>query len=1064
MRLLLTLTLILSFFFLDAQTPAVEWQKCLGSNFSDYADNIQPTSDGGYIISGLSTGPDNGDVMGHHGNPTVGDLWIVKMNSSGQIEWQKSLGGNQSETGGYILQTSDGGYIIAGASSSVGCELSGNHGEFDFWVVKLNSKGDMQWQKMYGGSKTEIAYSISQSADGGYFVAGITSSNDGDVSGNHGDIDYWIIKIDAVGKLIWQKTLGGTQQDICKSIRASSDGGCIVTGTSDSNNGDASGNHGSTDGWVVKLSDKGTIQWQKMLGGSMSEQLDCIQITSGGYILSGLSNSFDGDVNGVHGGYDAWIVKLDLNGKIIWQKCYGGSNYDVAKYIQNTADGGYIFIGASISTDGDITCNAGTRDLLVIKINSAGILQWQKTIGGVDFDEGVCVQPLQNGSYIVAGNTSSSDIESYHTPVGGGIYDDKYDYWVIKLSPPPASGSIPVVKIDPSSVIICQGNKAKITASVLYGGINPVYQWQKNGITVGNTSSVYIDQALNDNDQVTCIVKQGNKCENSNLQGSDVARIKLQHNLPLPEISISSENPYACNCATVTIKAAVSNGGGSSSFQWKINGNNIGGNTNILISNNLKDGDIITCTYSDNFTCAADGSVIADTIIIGGANGALPTLSISASADTVCKGTAVTFTAIANHAGTNPVYQWKINNVNAGTNSAIFLNAGLSDGDIVTCSIKTDPLFTCAAGAGANSNGITIRIIDKLTPSVKIAANTTSICAGSPVTFTATASGAGSNPVYQWKVNGVNTGTNNKTFSSSSLANNDTISCIVNTDPSYTCALATQAVSDNIVLTVTSGTVPTVAITADRNDVCAGENVTITARAENAGINPTFQWVLNNEILPDNSPVYKSNRLVNGDRIFCRVIPGAGACSALPDSSDIFLASIKNLPVVTVTPADTTIMKGMQASLNAEVSGSVSAFQWTPAGKLTNPLSLDPQTIMLNENTSYTLTVIDDNGCSASATARIKIGIAFFMPDAFTPNDDGLNDLFRIPPDVILDLKEFSIYDRWGTKIFTTTNKNTGWDGTINGKKQGSGSYVYFLKCRIYNKDIFHKGRFTLIK
>lgn len=1062
MTRLLTVALLLICININAQTPVIEWHKCLGSNFSEYVKCVQTTSDGGFIVSGVSGGLDNGDVMGHHGFASGGDIWVVKLDKSGSIEWQKNLGGSDNEEGGYVIQTPDGGYMVAGGGASRDCGVTGNHGQHDFWVIKLNSKGDMVWQKMYGGSKSDIPSSISAGVDGSYYVAGTTESSDGDVTVNHGAMDYWVIKIDAGGKLLWQKSLGGTDYDNASGIRATNDGGCVVAGTTLSSDGDVTGKHGANDYWVVKLDKTGNIQWQKALGGGMTELAECIQLTAdGGYIVSGTANSADGDVTGVHApGFDAWIVKLDSFGNIKWQKCYGGSNNETAKYIQNTADGGYVFTGSSASTNGDITCNAGQTDVLVMKINNSGVLEWQKTMGGVAFDDAYCVQPLNDGSFIVAASTSSPDIAGYHTP-DGGIYDDKFDYWVIKLSAPMATPTAPVVTIDPAGSVVCVGKQAIISASVLYGGVNPVYQWTKNGMSAGTNNALYTDN-FNDGDQVSCVVKNGNICENAGLQGTDLISIKRKTGTQNPEIKISSDNTAACDCATITIKATVSNAGGSPIYQWMVNGNKTGSNAPMMISTHLKDGDIITCSYTDNTNCSANGPVLSNTIKMGG-SGAAPSLTVTAAVDTICKGSTATFTANPVNAGTNPVYQWKINNINAGTNDPVFSVSTLSDGDIINCSIKTDPLFACTTGQGANSNNIVMHVKNKLDPSINIAASSNTICAGSMVTFNATATGAGNNPNYQWKINGVNTGTNNNVYTSSSLANNDLVSCVLTIDPLYSCAIVNQVVSKNIPVTVTTGTVPSVEITADKNNACAGEDITFTAIANDAGSNPTYQWLLNNVLLQVSTPVYTSNKLANGDQLLCKIVPGAGACSFVPDSSNVLVAVIKDTPVVYISPADTIIAKGMQVQLNSMVSGDMISFQWNPGDKLINPLSLNPQTSILNENTSYSLTVSNDKGCKATASAVIKIGTALYMPNAFTPNNDGVNDVFRIPPNAILDLKEFSIYDRWGNKVFTTINKNIGWNGTLNGKKQNAATYVYYIKCIVDNKYILIKGSFLLI-
>ncbi len=239
--------------------PTIEWQKCLGGSAWDWTVSIQQTRDGGYIVAGYSYSND-GDISGNHGNY---DYWVVKLNSAGAVIWQKSLGGSSWDRGYSIQQTSDGGFIIAGESWSNDGDVSGNHGWCDYWVVKLNSAGDIVWQRSLGGSDWDEAYSIQQTTDGGFIVAGDSWSNDGDVSGHHGtpsgSSDYWVVKLNSAGAVIWQKSLGGSDGDEARSIQQTSDGGFIVAGWSDSNDGDVSGNHGGHDYWVVKLSPEDAI-------------------------------------------------------------------------------------------------------------------------------------------------------------------------------------------------------------------------------------------------------------------------------------------------------------------------------------------------------------------------------------------------------------------------------------------------------------------------------------------------------------------------------------------------------------------------------------------------------------------------------------------------------------------------------------------------------------------------------------------------------------------------------------------------------------------------------------
>jgi len=344
----------------------IEWQKCLGGTNVDVANSIQQTSDEGFIVACYTNSID-GDVSGNHGSS---DAWVVKLDSSGDIQWQKCLGGTSTDEANSIQQTSDGGFIVAGKTWSNDGDVSGNHGDRDAWVVKLSSSGNILWQKCLGGTNWDKAYSIQQTSDGGFIVAGSTESNDGDVSGNHVSYDAWVVKLNSSGDIEWQKCLGGTNWDYAYSMQQTSDNGFIVVCYTNSDDGDVSGNHGESDYWVVKLDSSGDIQWQKCLGGTSTDEANSIQQTSdGGFIVAGGTYSNDGDVSGFHGYRDAWIVKLNSSGDIEWQKCLGGTFDDYANSIQQTSDGGFIVAGETWSDDGYVSGRHGGSDYWVVKLN-----------------------------------------------------------------------------------------------------------------------------------------------------------------------------------------------------------------------------------------------------------------------------------------------------------------------------------------------------------------------------------------------------------------------------------------------------------------------------------------------------------------------------------------------------------------------------------------------------------------------------------------------------------------------------------------------------------------------
>ncbi len=414
--------------------PGIEWAKCLGGTSYDYAYSTQQTSDGGYIVAGNSFS-NNQQVSGNHGD---NDYWIVKLDNLGTIQWQKCLGGTFDEYAKSIQQTSDDGYIIAGYAVSNDGDVSGHHGNGmnDYWVVKTDNMGNIQWQKSLGGIDDDFAQSVDQCSDGGYIVAGFTESNDGDVSGNHGIYDYWVVKLNGNGIIQWQKCFGGLGYDKAYSVQQTFDNGFIVAG-----------NNEDDDYWIIKLDSLGSIQWEKPLGGSYSDFAYSIQQTiDEGYIIAGATYSNNGDVSGNHGNNDYWIVKIDSVGTIQWQKCLGGGNDDYAYSIRQTNDGGFVVGGATHSNGGNVSGNHGNLDCWIVKLDSLGIINWQKCMGGSNTDYSTCVNLTSDGGYISAGYTTSNngDVNGYHA---------NWDYWIVKLFSDTIT-SVPIINHNSSAINI----------------------------------------------------------------------------------------------------------------------------------------------------------------------------------------------------------------------------------------------------------------------------------------------------------------------------------------------------------------------------------------------------------------------------------------------------------------------------------------------------------------------------------------------------------------------------------------------------------------------------------
>jgi hypothetical protein len=388
---------------------------------------------------------------------------VVKLDLSGAIQWKKALGGSFSEGGNNIRQTADGGYIVACHSRSNNGDVTGNHGINDAWIVKLAADGTIEWQKAYGSTKNEFAYSIEQTFDGGYIFTGTSDSTGGDVTVNNGEEDFWVVKISATGSIEWEKSYGGSEEDIASVVIQTADSGYMVAGTTISSDGDVTFNHGNKDVWVIKLSKTGAIQWQKTYGGTGNDQVGwefspgALKQIAGGYIFAGWTSSTDGDVTVNHGDYDFWVVKLSTIGNIAWQKTFGGSMDDEANAIQQTSDGGYIVAGVAQSSDGDVTGHHGGYDYWLVKLTSMGSLQWQKAMGGSSLGLGDCafsVEETTDHGIIVGGYSESFDGD-VTTPHG------TYDFWAVKLLCSPGS-------LGPSEV--CKGDTITLTNPAI-GGI-----------------------------------------------------------------------------------------------------------------------------------------------------------------------------------------------------------------------------------------------------------------------------------------------------------------------------------------------------------------------------------------------------------------------------------------------------------------------------------------------------------------------------------------------------------------------------------------------------------------
>ncbi len=462
MRKLYLLFLFLFPFIMYSQD--ILWEKSYGGKNADYLFDAQPTADYGFILAGSSLS----DKTGNKEQENHGDLdyWIWKMKENGDLDWQKSFGGSGFDLLQSIKNTSDGGFILAGTSSSSKSfqKKENCKGLSDFWVIKLNAAGDEQWQRTIGGDGQEELICAFQTRDGGYILGGSSSSSPKSISSSklneksfgtdpyakseksRGNMDYWIVKLNKEGSIEWQKTYGGQYSDLLRSMEQTSDNGYILAGYSNSGvSGDKTdANKGVGDYWIVKINDEGIIQWQKTYGGDGDDQPYVIhESKDGGYILGGNSNSSnalttEGGI--VLNGTDYWILKLDVEGTVVWSKTFDFGKVDILTSLVENDDNTYLIGGharnsAPRSGEGGLTSKAvgliakekdGINDYMALKISDKGEEIWSKSVGSGGEDILRKLVQTRDGGYLMAG-TSNGSSKDKNSSIGSN------DFWVVKL-------------------------------------------------------------------------------------------------------------------------------------------------------------------------------------------------------------------------------------------------------------------------------------------------------------------------------------------------------------------------------------------------------------------------------------------------------------------------------------------------------------------------------------------------------------------------------------------------------------------------------------------------------
>ena len=397
----------------------VAWIKSFGGSGDDTAREVIVTSDGGYAILGFTNSTD-GDLTGKSTN--VNDYWLLRLDAEGELLWTKTYGGSEDDQGQSVIQTADGGFAITGYAMSSDGDASNNEGFHDNWILRLDSEGNILWERSFGFSGHDHSYDVLQTADGGFFFVGFLDITAARSDGfeeksatltRHGVGEFWGTKINAQGNLQWRRYFGGTNNDRAHAVVPAWDGGYVMAGFSESDDFDISDTRGSYDFWVVKVSEQGDKLWERSYGGSGIDIAYDISLTSDrAYVITGHTISSDKEVANPLGESDIWMVKIDQDGQLLWEHTYGGSGFDLGQSVYPAKRGGYIISGNTKSTNGHVSDYFGENDMWVLRTNDAGEVIWQHSFGGSGLDFAFDAVENEDKSVLLVGESESLNLSN----------------------------------------------------------------------------------------------------------------------------------------------------------------------------------------------------------------------------------------------------------------------------------------------------------------------------------------------------------------------------------------------------------------------------------------------------------------------------------------------------------------------------------------------------------------------------------------------------------------------------------------------------------------------------
>ena len=937
---------------------------------------------------------DGGYILGGYTKSFgVGDIdfYLLKTNSIGTLDWARTYGGTGTDFGRWAIPTNDGGFAIGGCTDM-------NATGYDFYLVKTATDGTIQWTKTYGGTADEEAYCLQQTNDGGYILSGYTRSFG--LSQPGGNDDMYVVKTASDGSLQWSNAYGGSSIDYyAYSLKQTNDGGFVVTGST------YSFGQGFNDVYLVKTASDGSIQWTKTFGGSVDDYGNSVQQTAdGGYVVCGYSNSFSGSA-----GNDIYLVKTSSDGNMQWTKTYGGTNSDVGWSVYQTPDAGFVITGGTRSY------GAGNDDVFLVKTTSDGTLQWSQTFGGSQYEVANSVRQTSDGGFVLCGYTNTFG------PTLVNVYLIKTDatgnVGCNQITPPlPSSGTGGIMSTggfaNPGGVVNSGGSSVNVTLSSntftpcspsLFSTISSTSvtcNAQCNGTATaspaGGTAPFTFSWTSGQSTSSVSNLCAGNYTVTVTDGATATTTQTVSIAQPTALTSTASSTATACGSSNGTAAVMVAGGTGSYTYLW-----NPGGQSTSSVSG-LSPGN-----YSATIT-DANGCTQTQTVSITNSNGPNAVMSqVNVLCNGQCTGTA---SAVASGGAQPYSYSWTngqstsaANNLCAGSYSVtVSDNLGCSSTQVVT---------------------ITQPAVISLTLS-----STPAVCTSATGTGSVSASGGSGPYAYLWNPSAAST----SAASGLSAGNYSVTVTDANGCPK------TQTV------TVSSISSLTVGITATQTG-CATNSGTAAANPGNGTAPYSYSW--NNA-----QTTQVATGLAAGN--YTVTITDTNGCTQTQTVSITQTAGL----VASASASSYSITAGLGVTLTAGGGGT---YVWS-TGQTTSVIYVMPSTTSI-----YCVFVTDASNCTDSICITISVELPcgqLYLPNAFSPNKDFENDEECVFGGCI-EIFHLAIYNRWGEKVFESSDPKLCWDGMHRGKLLDPAVFNYYLEATLTDgTKTASKGNISLIR